>query len=101
MGKIAAMIVVWNAEFAQSYITQARTSRRSSPRRVRSSAWQPRVAEETESTENSNARRHGGHGGILLINVLRVLRASVVSIPLPSASSVGLHGGKFFVFIYG
>jgi hypothetical protein len=34
MGKTAAMIVVWNAEFAQSYITQARTSRRSSPRRV-------------------------------------------------------------------
>jgi hypothetical protein len=33
MGKTAAMMVVWNAELAQSYMAQALSSGRPSPRR--------------------------------------------------------------------
>ncbi len=53
MGKTAAMMVVWNAELAQSYIAQARSSGRPRPRR--SSRW------FILGTPHA-LRVHGGHG---------------------------------------
>jgi hypothetical protein len=38
MGKMALTIVDWKGEFAQSYIAQARSSRRLRPRRARNDA---------------------------------------------------------------
>src|SRR5574338_918047 len=46
MGKTAAMMVVWNAELAQSYIAHARRSRRPSPSRSSSAAMIPSAGSE-------------------------------------------------------